>query len=135
MRTNSHSRRGPKPTSAAHGPRTLPIGAAAEPTSKLNREERREFDRLIRVLREKGTLARIDLSSPTDYARLKCQLDGLYKLEPLPVKSILGVQSALRGLRREMSLALQPSRNHIVARPEAPDAHSYWRAKLSGGES
>jgi hypothetical protein len=113
------AKRGPKLRTAANAApgRKGPIrhGARAAP-SVLSRAARAEYDRLLRVLDEKGTLDRVDLSCVAECARIKALLDLAYDGTAEGIDwgkaKLIGLLSGQhRGRLRELGLTLQPSRS------------------------
>jgi hypothetical protein len=97
------------------------------PTSELDETALAEFHRLVGVLRQKGTLERVDIRCVTEAARCKAELDQAYASQPaagdtVAAKFRLSQISQLtaqgRGLLRELGLTLQPGRSvYAVNRP------------------
>jgi hypothetical protein len=85
------------------------------PTCDLTPEARVEFDRLINVLRSKGSLGLVDLGGVTDLARMTDLLSLAIKAGD--AKAIGIYQSHVRGLRRELGLTRQPSRSVVRTVP------------------
>jgi phage terminase small subunit len=112
------SKSGPKPRTAANTANGFIRRDAVEPPSELSAEARSEFDRLAEVLRQKGTLERVDLAVLAECARVKALLDRAYQhvaddLDPRAMKMIGALTSQRRGLLRELGLTLQPSRSVV----------------------
>jgi hypothetical protein len=84
------------------------------PVSRLKRHAKTEFDRLIVVLRRRGTLERVDMGTVTELARVKALLDAEHARPGEPdaarLKAIAILTNLRRGLTRELGLTLQPSR-------------------------
>lgn len=134
-------RRGPKPRTAdnaAPGHKELIRHETLEPPSKLRRAARKEYDRLVGVLRDKGTLDRVDLGVIAECARVKELLDGAHKLyDDLPDSDRLRVVSVLtthrRGLLKELGLTTRPHLSVVKANPvPAEDDPVSAMIKLSG---
>ncbi len=120
----SKTRRGPKIRSAKNSPPTLKgfiRHMEQEPTSPLRGNALAEFQRLVGVLEERGTLERIDLAIPTECARVKGCLDDYYAAQDTWDEKTISIITKLtaqrRGLLREMGLTTIPSRSVIHQRP------------------
>ena len=119
--------RGPKIKTAANTSASTPgfiRHKAIEPTATLNDAAMAEFSRLIEVLRERGTLERVDLSYPTEAARLKVLLDRAHsdaelKLDVQAVRVIAMMTTQWRGAMRDAGLPTLPSRSAIRERESA----------------
>ena len=115
------SNRGPKPQTSSNKaqspPRAIPIDQIV-PTADLHKDALVEFRRLITVLDARGSLDRIDLSLPTECARITDTLNCAHRLNAVVfdskmVSTIAQLTSQRRGLLREMGLSIQPSRTHV----------------------
>jgi hypothetical protein len=130
--------RGPKVRTAQNS-RARPDGEfirldrAMEPTCELTAAARREFVRLVAVLRSKGSLELVDLAAIADLARMTDLLNRAVKDKN--EKMIPQYQSQVRGLRRELGLTRQPSRVVTRVTPGGMDARVYWQDKLNGTET
>jgi hypothetical protein len=104
------------------------------PTCELTPTGRREFDRLIAVLRSQGTLELVDMSGISDLARMADLLDQAIKAGN--VKAIGVYQSHVRGLRRELGLTRQPSRTVSRVRPATRGIceNGRWKGRLKLGD-
>jgi hypothetical protein len=104
------------------------------PTCSLNAEARREFDRLIEVLRAKGVLDLVDLAGVSDLARMTDLLNQAVE-DGIP-KVIALYQSQVRGLRRELGLTRQPSRSVTRLNPATNGVpeNDPWRGLLKVGD-
>lgn len=137
--------RGPKIKTAENSSRSRKgiIRRTSEaPASTLVDVAQIEYQRLLEVLRVKGTLDRVDLAVVTEASRIKALLDRAHKAsegegEPVwgTIKLIGLLTTQRRGLLRELGLTLQPSQskvrtNAVPAESEADPIAS--RIKLSG---
>jgi hypothetical protein len=115
------AKRGPKP-----GKPTKTVGQfirmerAIAPTYTLTAAARREFDRLVSVLRAKGVLALVDMAAIADLARMADLLNEAVKAGD--ARTIGSYQAHVRGLRRELGLTRQPSRTITRVNPGADAA-------------
>jgi hypothetical protein len=91
--------------------------APVEPTAGLTTDGRREFDRLVKSLRDRGTLERNDLGVVTEAARVAAILNKVHARDDIDadIKTIGILTSQLRGLRRELGLTTMPSRSVVTA--------------------
>lgn len=132
--------RGPKTRTAANSTRGFIRHASFAPPSELTDAAKAEYNRLIEVLMEKGVLDRLDLGLVAECARIKDVLDQAYKAvtgapDRDTIKMIGLLTSQRRGMLRELSLTLQPSRANYKANAIAPEREADPIAshiKLSG---
>jgi hypothetical protein len=102
-------RRGPK-TNTRINNGALRITGTVEPTRKLKRRERTEFDRLVRLLQQRGTFEKVELSTITYAATYKILLDDeLARPEPR-MRQLSTLSNLHRNRLRDLGLPLQPSR-------------------------
>src|SRR5262245_46287500 len=82
---------------------------------ELTAEARSEYDRVLGVIRDKGTLDKVDLAVVAECARVKDLLDRAHKavgkdLDWPAVKLVGFLTTQRRGLLRELGLTTQPCR-------------------------
>lgn len=114
-------KRGPKPRTVANASRThvgLVRHEATEAPSALTAEAEAEYQRLSGVLRDKGTLDRVDLAVVAECARIKALLDRAHDMveldmDPAAMKMVGALTTQRRGLLRELGLTLHPSRSVV----------------------
>lgn len=127
------SLRGPKPPTVPFG---TVSGASRAPTEHLNREEAKEFRRLVEECRKRGVLDKVDPQMIVDAACMQVLLRRERRAAEPNAATICKIQNALRGLRRDLALVQQPSR--VVTRVH-PNAHetlrSKWGDKMAGGDA
>ena len=135
-------KRGVKPKNAANSRRrtrgVIRHDEMLEPASLLTLEARVEYDRLAGVLRQKGTLDRVDLGVITEAARVKALLDRLHSQieENLGNWRVLNRLVALTAQRhillRSLGLTTVPSGSVVKANPigSAHDESGQWQNKL-----
>jgi hypothetical protein len=122
---------GPKIATVANSP-TLLIRGVVAPTAKLNRCAKREFDRLTKLLKHRGTLERVDIGAITDAARLKALLDVEHLKDEPSVRAIGTLTQAHRGRLRDIGLMLPSSRARYVA--QEGNGRSQWAHLLGEAE-
>jgi phage terminase small subunit len=109
-----------------------------EPPCKLTAPARKEYDRLVAVLKAKGTLDRMDLACVAECARVAVLLDAAYgsiKGEPTweQAKLIGLLDGKHRGRLRDLGLTTQPCRSVVRANPTGSaydDEPGPWAKKL-----
>jgi phage terminase small subunit len=110
------AKRGPKLATGNARPRECRGRCPASP-SKLAPEAAAEFKRLVRVLRQRGALERVDLAVVAEASRVKALLDDAHEWADVRDHATISVVNTLtaqrRGLLRELGLTLQPSRSLI----------------------
>jgi phage terminase small subunit len=135
------AQRGPKPRTADNarpGHKELIRHDSLEPPCELSRAARKEYDRLLGVLRDKGTLDRVDLSCVAECARIKTLLDLAHKdaadsidWEKAKLVGLLSGQH--RGRLRELGLTTRPHLSVVKSNPvPAEDDPVAGFIKLSG---
>jgi phage terminase small subunit len=136
---------------AARGPKIRTAGNASAahpgvirhetlaPPCPLSKAAQAEYDRLISLLRSKGSLDRIEIGIVAKCARFSATLDALYASDPDLVDrgsvSRAGILSSqIRGLLREIGLTVQPSRSLVKTSPMTPEEIDpiAGKIKLSG---
>ena len=123
------NRRQSAPGTIAHG--TL------DPPSDLTDDARREYERLLGVLREAGLLERVDLAVIAECARVKYLLDQAHEIlkvhfDPKPLKMVTALTAQRRGLLREPGLTTSPSRS-VIRTPQGSERDpnkSRWTGRL-----
>ncbi len=105
-----NSARGPKPKTPENSRPTVAISGLIQPVSPLKAKGKREFGRLVSVLRRRGTLDKVDVGTITEAARVKELLDAEYASNAPDVKAVGLLTNLRRGCLRELGLTLQPSR-------------------------
>jgi hypothetical protein len=89
---------------------------ALEPVSALEADERAEFDRLIVVLVQRGSISQVELRYVTEAARVGVMLSKVNRRPPIEIEEVRAVAmltTQLRGLYRDMGLNTLPSRTKI----------------------
>jgi phage terminase small subunit len=131
--------RGPKVKTARNSRVAVIRHETLEPPSTLTKPARAEFDRLVGVLRCKGTLERVDLGILAEAGRVKALLDQMHRnVEKDPndwrsANRIGTLTTQRRALFRELGLTLLPSRSMIKTNPVGSDRDEEpgpWASKL-----
>jgi hypothetical protein len=126
--------RGPKIHTPMNSAKPVVLPGPAAPVSPLTRRAKREFTRLVALLRRRGTLDRVDIGHVTELARIKAMLDVEHGKAAPDIKAIALLTGVKRGLARELSLTLQPSRaNFRVSGGQSSEPLASMREKLKGG--
>ncbi len=130
--------RGPKLRTAANtAPGQSKLDRAGfEPTFKLDLAGRREFRRLVAAITARGLVGRVDVGHLTLCAHLSAELERILRdpVGPETIKLVTTLTSQIRGLKREMAITLQPSRNAVKTMPGAGYGGAYgeWKARTGG---
>jgi phage terminase small subunit len=109
-----------------------------EPPSVLSEAARVEYERLVAVLKAKGTLDRVDLVCISECARIKVLLDSAQQdaakgIDWDKAKLVAILSGQHRGRLRELGLTTQPCRSAVRANPigsERDRSPSPWDGKL-----
>jgi hypothetical protein len=109
--------------------------------SDLSTGAQAEYQRLLDVLRAKGTLERVDIGVIAEAARIKALLDTAHGMidvlmDPKIMKMVGALTTQRRGLLRELGLTLQPSRSVVRGNPagsERDSMASKWAGKMKVG--
>lgn len=139
-------KRGPKPRTAKNASQRTAgriVHAKLEPTSALSVDGLREFQRLVAVLDNRGSLDRVDLAVVTECARVNEQIDQLYAtpnlnedgkeipgLSKQSIQLITMLTSQRRGLLRELGLTIKPSNTMVKTVAKSSEPGSKWGDKL-----
>ena len=123
--------RGPKLQKAINAPpgaRQRIQHETLDPTSDLTENARVEYDRLLTIMDNRGTLDRVDLAVVAECARIKDLLDRVCKAaetgvpERDIVKTIGLLMSQRRGLLRELGLTIKPSTTLVRSDAKSPNS-------------
>jgi hypothetical protein len=128
------SARGRKVSTPENSPSPLVLPGPYAPISPLTASGKREFDRLVNLLRRRGVLDRVDVGHITEAARVKEFIDAeCAHGASMDTKEYARLANLRRGLLRELGLTLQPSRAmYRVSGGLGTDSQSRWAHALAG---
>ncbi len=120
-------------------PRQIAIGeGVTDSPVTLTPAAQAEYERLLQVMQEFGSLEVVDLIVVANAARTKDLLDKAYEaldggIDRLKLRSVNLLTTQHRGLMRELGLTTSPNRSVFRPKPQPESKTDEWSERLKVG--